>query len=60
MEYVEKILEVDDLGFLKEIESSQKLKVIQINRNKYKAAREYFSSLQPTNNAWSFVLWKYV
>ena len=40
--YVNRIITAPELNFLTEIESSKKLKVLTINRQKYKSAREYF------------------
>lgn len=42
-DYLQKIISAPDLKFLMEIESSQKLKVLRIDRQKYRAARDYFS-----------------
>lgn len=37
--YLEKLLEIKDLNFFKIVESSKKLKVIQIDKQKFKEAR---------------------
>jgi hypothetical protein len=38
--YVENLLEMKDLNYFKIVESSKKLKVIQIDKQKFKEARE--------------------
>lgn len=41
-ESVDRIIRNESLGFLREKESSQRLKVVSMDRQKYRAARQYY------------------